>query len=348
MHTIRARGVPTTTSELAPSYGGLLDWEGARVFLEVVRCGSFRSAAEALHISVNTLRRRIEEFERRLGLVLLTRHVDGVRMTTEGELVLAAAKRMEAASFDFMRARNHSLSMHGEVRLSITEGLGTFWVAPRLVEFQRAHPNLLVDMRCTMHPADVLRLETDVAIQITRPSIKDLRIVKLGRLHAMPFASQEYLSVFGVPRTLADLANHRVVLQVSDQITSTEEYARLFPNQPQIGHVALRANVSSAHYWAIARGAGIGMLPTYGCAMAEHIVPVDVGILTHQDIWLTYHPDASKIGRVRRLIDWLIDAFSPKKYPWFGDEFIHPHELPIAVNGTAISELFGGFQGIKP
>jgi len=35
------------------------------VFLEVVRCGSFRSAAERLDLSINVVRRRIDDFERR-------------------------------------------------------------------------------------------------------------------------------------------------------------------------------------------------------------------------------------------------------------------------------------------
>jgi len=186
----------------------LRNWESARVFLEVARNGSFRSASQSLSLSVNTLRRQIEDFEREIGLTLFTRHVDGVRLTAEGLALVGAVKRMEVASLDIARLRNLDGSMQGEVRLSVTEGLGTFWLAPRLVEFQCAHPSLLIDMRCTMHPADVLRLETDVGIQITRPTAKDLRIVKLGRLHAMLFASQEYLDANGSPASLEDLRKH--------------------------------------------------------------------------------------------------------------------------------------------
>src|SRR6185312_3319032 len=114
-------------------YDAMPDWAGARVFLEVVRHGSFRAAAAKLGMSINTLRHRLTEFERQLNLILVTRHVDGVRMTPEGELVLAAAKRMETASFDFLRAKHQSAMLEGEVRVSVTEGLGTFWLAPRIV-----------------------------------------------------------------------------------------------------------------------------------------------------------------------------------------------------------------------
>jgi DNA-binding transcriptional LysR family regulator len=328
-----------------PVNPGLHDWEGARAFLEVVRRGSFRSASQVLHLSVNTLRRHVEEFEREVGLTLFTRHVDGVRVTAEGEMLVDAVKRMEAASFDIARARNIGGSMTGEVRLGVTEGLGTFWLAPRLVEYQREHPGLLIDMRCAMHPADVLRLETDITIQITRPTVKDLHIVKLGRLHAIPYASQEYLDTHGTPKDVSELKKHHIVLQVADQLVGAEEFARLFPGTPQVGVVSFRSNVSSSHYWLIARGGGIGVLPTYAHALGGRVVPVDLGnIRFTNDIWLAYHPDAAKIARVRSLIDWLIEAFSPRKYPWFADEFIHPRDLPAVVEGRPVSSLFSGFE----
>ena len=82
-----------------------------------------------------------------------------------------AAKQMEVASFGLIRARDRVIpALEGEVKLGVTEGLGTFWLAPRLVEFQRAHPTLLVDLSCAMRSADVLRLEADAAVQLTKPT----------------------------------------------------------------------------------------------------------------------------------------------------------------------------------
>ena len=332
MHPVAERAVPSP-EQAAQALRALPDWEGARLFLEIVRRGSFRAAADYLHLSVNALRRRFTMFEEQLGMILLTRHTDGIRLTSEGELVLPAAERMEAASFDFARAWGQASQLSGEVRLAITEGLGTFWIAPRLVEFQRAHPSLLIDMRCAMAPVDVLRLEADIAIQILRPEAKDLRMVKLGRMHAMPFASKDYVATYGSPCTREELQNHRIVLQRADQVTSDENFKLLFGNQPQQGIVTVRSNVSSAHLSAIAHGAGIGWLPTYAPEITSNLVPVDLPFVVSSDIWLTYHPDGNKIQRVRRLIDWTIDAFSPKTFPWFRDDFVHPRDLPIPALG---------------
>ncbi len=201
MHALDERGVPKAEQAMRAASKPAPDWESARVFLEVVRAGSFRKASEASGQSVNALRRRVEDLESALGVRLLTRHVDGIRTTVEGENVIAAVTQMEVASFGLLRASDQRTSLSGEVRLAVTEGLGTFWIAPRLVEFQRANPNLLVDVNCAMKSADVLRMEADIAIQITRPTAPDLRVVKLGRLHFVPFAAPSYLQTFGHPKT---------------------------------------------------------------------------------------------------------------------------------------------------
>src|ERR1700759_2892034 len=212
MHSLAERGVPLE-ERLKTNISGLADWDAARIFLEVVRCGSFRSAAERLDLSINAVRRRIDDFERQIGATLFTRDVHGTRLTDEGALVVSAVERMEAASFDLLRAGNSvANTLSGEVRVAVTEGLGTFWLAPRLVEFQQSFPNILVDLHCAMRSADVSRHEADVAIHLSRPSALDVKMVKLGRMHLMFFASQKYIDNFGAPKSIEELAaRHRLV-----------------------------------------------------------------------------------------------------------------------------------------
>ena len=341
------RGVPPAEHLEDRRRSLLPDWDAIRVFLEVVRAGSFRAASERLGLSVNTICRRVNELEHQLGATLLTRHVDGVRTTSEGAQILSAAERMEAASFGLVRANDRAANtLSGEVRIAVTEGLGTFWLAPRLVEFQRAYPRLLVDLSCAMRSADVLRLEADAAVQLSRPTSPDLKVVRLGRLHSMPFVGRSYIDTYGLPHSIEDLPNHRIVLQIAEQTATQEFYNRLFPGVPQPGFVAVRTNVSSAHYWAIAKGAGIGMLPTYASAIGARVVPVDLDLRVAFDVWLTYHPDARRIPRARRMIDWIIESFDPRQFPWFRDEFIHPRDLPSEYRGAPLVNLFEGFTGL--
>jgi hypothetical protein len=93
------------------------------------------------------------------------------------------------------------------------------------------------------------------------------------------------------------------------------------------GIVTLRTNTSTAHGRAIELGLGIGGLPTYIVGLGSNLIPVDIGVRHQVDIWMTYHPDARGVRRVSFFIDWLKTLFDPKRYPWFGDKFVHPSEL---------------------
>lgn len=345
MQSLEEQGVPQDEHALLVKPRRVPDWETVRIFLEVLRSGSFRAASDRLGQSINALRRKVDEIEHTLGVILLTRHVDGVRATAEGKKIYSAALRMEAASFDLLRARNSAeKDVEGEVRLAVTEGLGTFWLAPRLVEFQRANPKLMINLSCAMKSADVLRLEADISIQLERPVALDVRMAKIGRMHAMFFASKSYLDTYGHPKSVADLQHHRLVIQSDDRKRSQELYDKLFPGVSPIGFVSLRTNVASAHYWSIAKGAGIGMLASYAQAIGTQLVPLDIGVTHPIDIWMAYHPDAKRIARVKRTIDWIVQSFDPQRFPWFRDEFIHPNKLAEEYRGDPlVNSLFAGY-----
>jgi hypothetical protein len=42
------------------------------------------------------------------------------------------------------------------------------------------------------------------------------------------------------------------------------------------------------------------------------------------------------------MIDWLVEAFNPAKYPWFADEFVHPRKFDAVYMGEPPTQLFGG------
>jgi DNA-binding transcriptional LysR family regulator len=344
MHLALERGVPQEERHKV-ALGGLTDWDAARVFLEVVRCGSFRSAAERLELSINVVRRRIDDFERQIGATLFTRDVHGTRLTDEGALVVSAVERMEAAAFDLLRAGNCvANTVSGEVRVAVTEGLGTFWLAPRLVEFQQSFPSILVDLHCAMRSADVSRHEADIAIHLSRPAALDVKLVRLGRMHLMLFASPKYLEAYGTPTTAEELIKHRLVMQVADQTAAKETFDSWFPGHAQQDLLVMKTNVSSANYWAVANGAGIGVFPTYASALGGEMVPLEIELRRPFDIWLSYHPGNGRIPRVRHMIDWLVEAFNPARFPWFKDEFVHPTEFKAVYTGESLTHKFGGFS----
>ena len=338
------RRAAKTKHQISEKFLDRLSWDDIRIFLVCANTDSFRKAALKLKMSSSTVVRRIERLEAVMSVRLFNRLPDGVEITQEGRSILSSAQNMESALFDVLRKRNlPDETGRGVVSISITEGLGTYWVTPKIVTFHRQHPFMILDLNCAMDSVDVLRMEADMSIQFQRPVSQDLTIVKLGRLHVYPFVSQEYINIFGTPKSVEDLAQHRIVDQVSPQLQKGAWGHHLNLDDVE-GIVGLRTNSSSALFYAVERGAGIGALPTYAMALNAPVVPVDIGIHHHMDIWLTFHPDIRKTPRHSLVIDWLKEIFDAEKYPWFRDDFIHPNDLiDISPKDTAQISVEGFF-----
>ena len=311
---------------IGPSLLERVSWDDLRVFAIAGRELSLRKAAAALRTSSSTVVRRIERLEANLGVRLFDRLPDGVALTSEGRSVFAAVQEMERASLSVRAQLDHELTKRGVVKCAVTEGLGTFWIVPHLAEFSRVNPHTLVDLRCSTHSADVLRMEADVAIQLTRPDRPDQVVTRLGRLHVYPFASRRYVETYGLPRNVDEMIRHRLVRQTGPQLDESAWPRFLGLADPEVLAV-VRTNASAAHFYAVELGLGIGALATYALPLGADLIPVDIGFRHHTDIWMTYHPDIRSVKRVAAFIDWLRSLFDAKRYPWFGDEFIHPNQL---------------------
>lgn len=324
-----------------------LSWDDLRFFLVCGEQSSFRKAANILKINSATIIRRIERLEQVIGYRLFVRHTDGVTVTAEGRMILEHVQTMESAIFNIVRKSEISVEgIRGLVRVAISEGLGTAWVLPRLLEFQKTNRYLTFELQQTMALTDVGRLQADISIQYLRPERADLVTVQLGYLHIYPFVSEAYKNEFGVPKAFSDLKLHRLIQQLSPQLEGI--YERLLGVESLEGIVGVRTNSGAAVLYAVERGAGIGFLPNYALALGAKLVPIDIGLKYRLDVWMAYHPDLRNSHRHLSIIDWLRQIFDGRRYPCFGEKFIHPNELLVSMSGR-ISKYSGeGFAAANP
>jgi DNA-binding transcriptional LysR family regulator len=315
-------------------------WDDLRSFLACARYKSFRNAAEELGLTSTTLMRRIDRLEDSIGCRLFLRDQSGLTLSAEGAAMIGDVMEMERHAFNIFRRAAQSDDTAGTVRVAVTEGPGNFWILPRLIDFQKTYRKITVDLRCAMEQADVARLEADIAIQLERPTNPDLIVTKLGRLHIYAFVSEGYRKLHGVP-TLAEIRSHRLVIQHAPQVDDSA-YARVLGVTSLEGIVGIKTNSSIGVLYAVERGAGMGFLPTSSIALGAALVPVDLGVHHHADLWLTYHKEFRNSDRHKIVIDWLKKIFDPKVYPCFKDEFIHPNDL---VPLMAASRASFGLQG---
>jgi DNA-binding transcriptional LysR family regulator len=325
-----------------------LSWDDLRFFLICAESGSFRKAGKLLKVDSATIVRKMTRLEAAIGLRLFNRLTDGVTLTDEGCSVVDHARAMERAAMSIERqSKISSAGVRGHVRVAITEGLGTYWVLPRLLDFQKANRRLTFELQATMEHTDIGRLEADMSVQFLRPERPDLISVRLGHLHAYPFASHGYRELYGLPASLKEASRHRFIQQISP-LLAPGVYERVLGVESLEGIVGVATNSSSAVLYAVEKDAGIGFLPTYALSLGAKLIPVDIGTSNRLEIWLTYHPDLRNSSRHMVVVDWLRRIFDPARFPWFSEKFIHPNDLVRMMPDTAAMNHGGGFVAVEP
>lgn len=303
-----------------------VSWDDLRMLLAIAREGSIRSAAEKLAVSPSTMSRRIASLEQQIGGALIVRTGGGVELTTMGVLAHDIAANMEQRFVKMARIAETAQSEPTSVHFAVSEGIGTFWILPRLREFQDTHPSTILRMTCGISSTDVMRLEADLAIEYAQPAHPELICVKLATVHFCFYASPAYLQRAGTPRCVADLAQHALIEQASNQARSgfMKDELKALGLTDRITFVA---NTSSAHFNALECGLGIGILPTYATPLGTDLKALDLDYHFAYPVWLTYHPDHRDNSKVMAFVAWLRRLFDPVQNPCFGDAYITPKDL---------------------
>jgi DNA-binding transcriptional LysR family regulator len=144
-----------------------------RSFVTVVDCGGFSAAAARLLRGQSAVSLQIKRLEDQLGVRLLERGSRGVRLTAEGELILAQARRLLDLHDDLVaRAREPELA--GVVRLGAPEDFATARLPRILGAFSRSHVRVALEVTCELTLDLVARLEAgalDLALVKREPSV---------------------------------------------------------------------------------------------------------------------------------------------------------------------------------
>ena len=105
-----------------------------------------------------------------------------------------------------------------------------------------------------------------------------------------------------MPKSLADIPNHRFVKQRALQIEDSA-YARVLRLPSLEGICGIKTNSSIGVLYAVERGVGMGFLPTASIALGASLVAVDLGVNHHADLWLTYHREFRNSDR-HKIVSW--------------------------------------------
>jgi LysR family transcriptional regulator, glycine cleavage system transcriptional activator len=162
-----------------------------RAFEAVARRLSFSGAGEELHVTQSAVSRQIKALEDDLGAPLFLRGTRHVELTPAGAAMLRAVApgldRLDATVRQIRLARGRRV-----VGVTTFASFATLWLIPRLIGFQKAHPD--IDIRVSandqfVEPEGSDSGDVDVALRYCRPEQAPVGAVRLFDELLTPVAS---------------------------------------------------------------------------------------------------------------------------------------------------------------
>ena len=283
-----------------------MDWDDLRLFLAVAREGRMLGAAQRLGVSQARLSRHMAALEAAAGARLLERTTRGSTLTPEGEALMAAATRMETEALAALEAVRGPGTLTGTVRIGAPDGFGSLFLAPRLSALRAAHPGLRVQLVPVPRAFSLSEREADLAVMVGRPGKGRLRVRKLTDYTLGLYASKNYLSAYGRPKSVRALHDHALVGYVEDLLHTAElDYAReIWPNWRSAVEVA----TAVGQVEAVAAGSGIGVLHDFMAATRPGLVRLMPERAVTRTYWMVWHENVARAPRVQAAADFLAGA----------------------------------------
>ncbi|MDE0306493.1 MAG: LysR family transcriptional regulator [Albidovulum sp.] len=285
-----------------------MDWDKLRIFHVVAAAGNVTRASEHLNVSQSAVSRQIQALEYALGSTLFHRHARGLILTEQGELLFDATSSMSTRlEFATARIRDSEEKAFGSLRVTTTTGFGTLWLAPRIADFYKMHPDLNIELMLEERVLDLTMREADVAIRMKEPSQADLIRRKLMSVHMRFYATRKYLDARGAPNSLEELRTHPIICQgaKSAQVSDGRALIRNLFAGEVLSH--LKVNNYYGVLQAVLHDLGIGLLPNY---LTEHF-PALVRVLGTIEsgavpVYLAYPVELRQSRKIKAFRDFVV------------------------------------------
>jgi len=253
-------------------------FEAMRTLLAAVDGGSLSAASRARNTPRATVSRRVADLEAHLRTRLLIRSSRRLTLTEAGRGYIAAARRILDDLDDAERGASGEYRVpRGHLTIAAPLMFGRLHVAPVVLAFLDAYPDITVRLKLADHVANLVDDHIDVAIRIGALPDSAMVALRLGQIRWVTCASPAYLRAHGAPATPADLRDHDCI--AFEGLYSTPSWSFASGGRPLTGPVAPRfaVNTADAASAAAIAGAGIARNLSYQVAAAVaagELVPV--------------------------------------------------------------------------
>jgi DNA-binding transcriptional LysR family regulator len=284
-----------------------VDWNDVQIFLALIRAGSVRGAGKKLAISHATVARRIEAFEKRLGVSLFNRLNTGYALTQAGEDLIASAENVESELHSIKRKLvGQDKKLAGTIKVTATELVASYFLIPELSNFMEMYPHTKVEFIETYLTLDLSRREADIALRIAKTPPDNLIARSLAAISVAEYASKSYIESH-------DLDDPQSACRISrmDMKSGPIGY-----NNSQFKKLPIRGCFSTFRLQieAAKHDVGIAELPCFVAEREPNLVRIsDKCLVEGYQIWLLRHPDTRATSRLRVFSEFITESIGKHK-----------------------------------
>ena len=206
-----------------------VDFSDLRVFVTILRTGSFKAAAIQLGLTPSATSHAMKRLEERLSTRLLYRSSRAVSPTAAGsELALRLEEGFEKIGAALGVLESAAAGSLGELRINVFADAAHLLIEPAIPEFVRQCPKVKLTVVVDDRPIDIVSEGYDAGIRYGHYVPEGMVTAPLTRAHRwVAAASPDYLQRCGRPQTLEDLAQHNCLqLLLGDNSSYKWEFGR--------------------------------------------------------------------------------------------------------------------------
>ena len=180
--------------------------------------------------------------------------------------------------------------------------LASLFLAPRLAEFRKLHPDIRIALSGNNRVVDLNRREADIALRLTKPNESGLIARRLGTVGFGLYASPRYLAAHK-PKAYGFVGYDETLGQISQQ--------RWLEQQLRGRPIVFLCSDMTTMYHATCAEMGVAVLPHFVGTTDPQLRAVAAETAApDRDIWLLVHPDLRRAPRVRAAMDYLVALFT--------------------------------------
>lgn len=288
-----------------------------RMFIMVLEQGSFARAAARLGASSGQASKLISRLERDLGVQLFKRSTRALAPTEVGLAYYERVKSLVDA-FDALDAdvRHTARNPSGKLHISAPVTFGTTRLAPVMVDFARAYPDIELDVNFSDRRVSIVDEGFDLALRIGKLDDSSLIARKLCDIRVVTVAAPAYLARCGKPEHWQALADFDCIVDTNFRDPHHWHFLEQGELIPFPVHGRLRFSNAEACLKAVVAGLGIARLPTFVTGEAQAKGLVDTLLEPWESpplgLYVIYPPSRHLAHKSRTFIDFLVTAFAGK------------------------------------